>query len=107
MSQRSDKILQGFSVEICRVGMNRIIPHRIPLAGFVPLEKLLEINRDAIRATPKNERKDVCEALIYEAIVWSSYSHNEAIGALEMAKQKILLLALADEEIKSKRRRTK
>ena len=82
-----------------------IVSHKIPLAGFVPLEKLLEIVRDAIRATPKSERKELCDALIYEIIVWSSYSHYEAVGALEMAKQKIILLALADEEIKSKRRR--
>jgi hypothetical protein len=90
------------------LGSHRVIvSQKIPLAGFIPLDKLLELNRDAIRATPKNERKELCDALIYDIIVWSSYSHYEAVGALEMTKQKIILLTLADEEIKCKRRRIK
>jgi hypothetical protein len=76
--------------------MKRARPHRIPLAGYLPLEKLIEINRDALRATPKAERQALCRALITELIKWSSFSENEAMGVLETIKYRILLSNLKD-----------
>ena len=64
------------------------LPHPIPLAGYVPLARLLEINQDAIRAMPKDEKQATCRALLREIIGWSSYSVLEAIGLLESAKVK-------------------
>jgi len=55
----------------------------IPLPGYVPMNRLLEINRDALRATPNRNKKIVCKALVIEIIKWSSYTTEEAIGLLE------------------------
>ena len=57
--------------------------HKIKLQGYVPLDKLLELNRDALRACPKEERQQVCKALILEVVKWSNYNIEEAIGLLE------------------------
>jgi hypothetical protein len=54
----------------------------IPLPGYIPLDRLLELNRDALRALPKVERQEVSKALLREIIIWSSYSYYEGIGVL-------------------------
>jgi hypothetical protein len=76
--------------------MKRERNNLIPLAGYVPLNRLLEINRDALRATPKNEKQEVCKALISELILWSSYSDYEAVGVLEAIKHGIILSNLKE-----------
>ena len=66
--------------------MERKKPHPIKLQGYIPLDKLLELNRDALRACPKEERQKYCKALTQDIIRWSSYSVFEAIGLLESAQ---------------------
>lgn len=56
----------------------------IPVPGYLALPKLLEINRDAIRAYDKNEKYKACKALLQEILIWSSYSNYEAIGILQV-----------------------
>ena len=63
--------------------MKRTEKNPIPLAGYIPANRLCEIVRDAVRAMPKDEKKSTCKALIMEVIKWSSYSPEEAIGLLE------------------------
>jgi len=75
----------------------RIRPNPIPLAGFIPLPRLLELNRDSIRATPKNEKQMICKALISELIIWSSYSDYEAVGVLQSIIHSILLSNLKED----------
>ena len=55
-------------------------------AGYIPQNKLLEINRDALRAMQKDEKQTCCKALIREAVKWCCFSAEEAIGILESSK---------------------
>ena len=72
-------------------------PH---FGGYVELERLIEINRDAIRAyEAKWEKKEACKAVIREVLKWSSYSPEEAIGLLQSAQFSFLQLA---EDIREK-----
>jgi len=73
---------------------------RPQLGGYVELERLVEINRDAIRAySAKWEKKAACKAIIREVIKWSTYSPEEAIGLLESTQFTFLQLA---EDIREK-----
>jgi len=61
-------------------------PNPIPLAGYLPVNRLIEIIRDAIRAMPKEEKRNTAKELIIEVCKWSSYSQEEAIGVLQSAQ---------------------
>jgi hypothetical protein len=62
----------------------------IPAPGYLPLSRLLEINRDAIRAMPKNEKNEACKAILKEILLWSTYTIEESIGALQIAQYHFL-----------------
>lgn len=61
----------------------------IPLQGYKNCEQLLEINRDALRAQGKYEKKETAKQLIKEIISWS-YSTEEAVGVLDIIKFKLI-----------------
>jgi hypothetical protein len=63
--------------------MKRMKKNPIPLPGYLSMDRLLEINRDALRAMPKLERQEVSKALLREITIWSCYSNYEAIGVLQ------------------------
>jgi hypothetical protein len=62
--------------------LNQPIKH----IGYLSQSRLLEINRDALRAMPKDERQNTCKSLIREVVRWSSYTAEEAIGILQSAQ---------------------
>jgi len=78
----------------------------IPLAGYLPLPKLLEINRDALRAMPKAEARRACKQLLREVLGFTTFSNEEAIGLLESTKFMFLIQA-EDEQEKHEFKRTK
>jgi hypothetical protein len=68
-------------------------PDRVRQQGYIPLARLLEINRDAIRAMTREESHTACKILVREIIGWCSLSNEEAVGLLESAKTKFLMMA--------------
>ena len=63
-------------------------PH---LAGYIPAARLLEINRDALRAMERPERLAVGKRLIREIVGWCALSSEEALGLLEACKFSFLV----------------
>ncbi len=68
-------------------------PSKIRQQGFVPLARLLEINRDALRAMTREEKLIAGRLLIREVAKWASYSQEEALGLLESSKFYFLQVA--------------
>lgn len=61
--------------------------HKIRQAGYLPLPRLLELNRDALRAYDKHgERQTAGKRLIREIVSWCATNDFEAIGLLEACK---------------------
>lgn len=75
--------------------MKRLKKTSIPLPGYLPVSKLLIINRDALRAMTKTEKQTACKVLLHELLIWSCYSNYEAIGVLQ-AEQFKFILGLTD-----------
>jgi len=62
----------------------------VPLPGFLPKERILEVVRDCIRSYPKDEKKTICRAIVKEALIWAYTSPEEAIGLLTSCQQSFL-----------------
>jgi len=66
--------------------------HKIRQAGYLPLPRLLELNRDALRAYDKHgERQTAGKRLIREIVGWCALSSEEALGLLEACKFSFLV----------------
>ena len=73
---------------------------RPELGGFIELPRLIELNRDAIRAYyTKEEKKVACKLVMRELIKWSAYTPEEAVGLLEIMKFTFVQMA---EDIREK-----
>lgn len=64
--------------------------NQVPLPGFLPKERILEVVRDCVRAYPKDDKKTICRAIVKEALIWSYTSPEEAIGLLVSCQQSFL-----------------
>lgn len=68
--------------------------HKIRQAGYVPLPRLLEINRDALRAYDKHgERQTAGKRLIQEIVSWCATNDFEAIGLLQAGAWEFMVSA--------------
>ena len=66
------------------------------------LNKLIVYNTDAIRVMPKEVKAKNSKVLVQEILMWGTYSHEDAIGILEVVKQHFIQLALTEQEKKIK-----
>lgn len=64
---------------------------KIRQQGYIAIDRLLEINRDALRAMERStERLTAGKRLIREITGWCAMSNEEALGILESSKFKFI-----------------